>query len=43
MAEAERIIGTPDNPEAEGTDEGGSTAADAAVNAAGASGRSSFS
>ncbi|MEV5258753.1 signal peptidase II [Streptomyces anulatus] len=33
MAEAERIIGTPDNPEAEGTDEGASTAADAAVNA----------
>ncbi|MFI2114719.1 signal peptidase II [Streptomyces rubiginosohelvolus] len=33
MAEAERIIGTPDNPEAEGTDEGCSTAADAAVNA----------
>ncbi|MET9924891.1 MULTISPECIES: signal peptidase II [unclassified Streptomyces] len=32
MAEAERIIGTPDNPEAEHTDEGGSTAADAAVN-----------
>ncbi|MFJ9108051.1 signal peptidase II [Streptomyces sp. NPDC102283] len=32
MAEAERIIGTPDDPEAEGTDEGGSTAADAAVN-----------
>ncbi|WP_098026025.1 signal peptidase II [Streptomyces sp. st115] len=27
MAEAERIIGTPENPEAEGTDEGGSTAA----------------
>lgn len=33
MAEAERIIGTPDNPEAEHTDERGSTAADAAVNA----------
>ncbi|WP_371622943.1 signal peptidase II [Streptomyces sp. NBC_01116] len=33
MAEAERIIGTPDNPEAEGADEGGSAAADAAVNA----------
>ncbi|MFE3371311.1 signal peptidase II [Streptomyces sp. NPDC059173] len=33
MAEAERIIGTPDDPEAEGTDESGSTAADAAVNA----------
>ncbi|MEU8441787.1 signal peptidase II [Streptomyces microflavus] len=33
MAEAERIIGTPDNPEAEHADEGGSTAADAAVNA----------
>ncbi|WP_411078581.1 signal peptidase II [Streptomyces sp. cmx-18-6] len=33
MAEAERIIGTPDNPEAEHPDEGGSTAADAAVNA----------
>lgn len=33
MAEAERIIGTPDIPDAEGTDEGGSTAADTAVNA----------
>ncbi|MFJ8399989.1 signal peptidase II [Streptomyces microflavus] len=33
MAEAERIIGTPDNPEAEHADDGGSTAADAAVNA----------
>ncbi|MYW30588.1 signal peptidase II [Streptomyces sp. SID2119] len=33
MAEAERIIGTPDNPEAEHKDEGGSTAADAGVNA----------
>ncbi|MFD3890794.1 signal peptidase II [Streptomyces microflavus] len=33
MAEAERIIGTPDNPEAEHADEGGSTAADAVVNA----------
>jgi len=33
VAEAERIIGTPDNPEAEHADEGGSTAADAAVNA----------
>ncbi|MFI0591290.1 signal peptidase II [Streptomyces griseus] len=33
MAEAERIIGTPENPEAEGPDEGGSTAADSAVNA----------
>ncbi|MFJ9886692.1 signal peptidase II [Streptomyces sp. NPDC091287] len=33
MAEAERIIGTPENPEVDGTDEGGSTAADAAVNA----------
>ncbi|MFJ9640627.1 signal peptidase II [Streptomyces sp. NPDC101178] len=33
MAEAERIIGTPDNPEAEHTEEGGFTAADAAVNA----------
>ncbi|MEV7309150.1 signal peptidase II [Streptomyces microflavus] len=33
MAEAERIIGTPDNPEAEHADEGGSMAADAAVNA----------
>ncbi|MEW1611814.1 MULTISPECIES: signal peptidase II [unclassified Streptomyces] len=32
MAEAERIIGTPDNPEAEHPD-GGSTAADATVNA----------
>ncbi|WP_306340325.1 signal peptidase II [Streptomyces sp. AS13] len=34
MAEAERIIGTPDNPDVEGADEGGSTAAaDAAANA----------
>ncbi|MEU0162632.1 signal peptidase II [Streptomyces sp. NPDC006261] len=33
MAEAERIIGTPDNPETEHTDDGASTAADAAVNA----------
>ncbi len=33
MAEAERIIGTPEDPEAEHTDGGGSTAADAAVNA----------
>jgi signal peptidase II len=33
VAEAERIIGTPDNPEAEHADDGGSTAADAAVNA----------
>lgn len=33
MAEAERIIGTPDNPEAEHADDGGSTAADAVVNA----------
>ncbi|MFJ5735147.1 signal peptidase II [Streptomyces microflavus] len=33
MAEAERIIGTPNNPEAEHADDGGSTAADAAVNA----------
>ncbi|AXI71114.1 signal peptidase II [Streptomyces cavourensis] len=33
MAEAERIIGTPEDPEAEHTDGDGSTAADAAVNA----------
>ncbi|WP_254812762.1 signal peptidase II [Streptomyces cavourensis] len=33
MAEAERIIGTPEDPETEHTEEGGSTAADAAVNA----------
>ncbi|MFE9455356.1 signal peptidase II [Streptomyces californicus] len=34
MAEAERIIGTPENPDVEGADEGGSTAAaDAAANA----------
>ncbi|WP_053624679.1 signal peptidase II [Streptomyces sp. NRRL F-2295] len=32
MAEAERIIGTPENPDVEGADEGGSTAADAAAN-----------
>ncbi|MFD7745690.1 signal peptidase II [Streptomyces sp. NPDC059698] len=30
MAEAERIIGTPEDPDVEGVDEGGSTAADAA-------------
>ncbi|MFE2293506.1 signal peptidase II [Streptomyces sp. NPDC059452] len=33
MAEAERIIGTPDDPETGHAEEGGSTAADAAVNA----------
>ncbi|ARF72067.1 signal peptidase II [Kitasatospora albolonga] len=33
MAEAERIIGTPEDPETEHTDGSGSTAADAAVNA----------
>ncbi|MFH8885494.1 signal peptidase II [Streptomyces californicus] len=34
MAEAERIIGTPEDPDVEGADEGGSTAAaDAAANA----------
>ncbi len=41
MAEAERIIGTPENPDVEGADEGGSTAADAAANAGRASGRCS--
>ncbi|PWS39458.1 signal peptidase II [Streptomyces sp. ZEA17I] len=33
MAEAERIIGTPEDPETERADGGGSTAADAAANA----------
>ncbi|ARI55012.1 MULTISPECIES: signal peptidase II [Streptomyces] len=33
MAEAERIIGTPEDPETEHADGGGSTAADAAANA----------
>ncbi|MFH9607859.1 signal peptidase II [Streptomyces sp. NPDC017448] len=32
MAEAERIIGTPEDPDVEGVDGGGSTAADAAGN-----------